>query len=52
MKCYRQLVLLIRETVTSYTLTCLVENEKHETLIDGILTLCAEVRLHGDHTTT
>ena len=47
-KRYRQLVLVLRETVSSYTLTCFIENEKHNQLRDSILVLCAEVRSLGD----
>ena len=35
----QQLILLIRETVTSYTFTCLVKSEEHDTLRDGLITL-------------
>lgn len=47
MRRYRQFVLVMRETVSSYTLTCLVENERHETLRDAIVMLCAGVKPHG-----
>lgn len=45
---YRQFILILRETVTSYTVTCLIENERHETLRDALLVLCADIRTHGD----
>ena len=48
MKRYRQLVLVLRETVTSYTLTTFIDSERHECLRDAIITLCAEMRSLGD----
>jgi hypothetical protein len=48
MRRYRQYVLVLRETVSSYTLTTFVNNEKHDTLRDAIIALCSEVTLHGD----
>ena len=36
----RQLVLVIRECTTSYTLTCLIESESASCLRDGIISLC------------
>ncbi len=43
-KRYRQLILVLLETVSSYTLTWFVDSEKHEDLRDNILILCSEVR--------
>ena len=40
----RQSVLLLRETVTSFTTACIIDNEKHETLRDALARLC--VGLH------
>jgi hypothetical protein len=40
----RQLILVLRETVTSFTVTCLVENERRETLRDALIHLCIELR--------
>ena len=48
MKRYKQLVLVLRETVSSYTLTRLIDNERHETLRDAILILCADIKSLGD----
>ena len=48
MKRYGQLVLLLRETVSSYTLTTIIESERHECLREAILTLCEEVKSLGD----
>ena len=48
MKRYRQLILVLRETVSSYTLAFFVENERHECLRDALLALCAEVRALSD----
>nr|XP_022310274.1 uncharacterized protein LOC111115730 isoform X2 [Crassostrea virginica] len=39
----RQLILVLREYVTSYTRTLLIENERHETLREGLLILCSEL---------
>ena len=35
----RQLVLVLRETVSSYTTACIIDNEKHETLRDALVHL-------------
>ena len=40
----RQLILVLRECVTSYTSTLLVEDEKHGTLRDGLIQLCVGLR--------
>lgn len=39
----RQLILLVRECVTSYTSTMLIEDERRDTLRDGILQLCIPI---------
>ena len=39
----RQLILVLRETVSSYTTACIIENEKHETLRDALARLCLEL---------
>lgn len=39
----RQLILVLREYITSYTRTLLIENERHETLREGLLILCLEL---------
>jgi hypothetical protein len=44
MKRYRQLIIVLRETVTSYTMTKIINSEKHEDLRDAIVTLCADLR--------
>ena len=44
MKRQRQLVFILRETITSYTLTSFIPSEKHSDLRDTILILCAEVK--------
>ena len=44
----RQLILLIRETVTSYTVACMIPNEQHVTLRDAIVVLMSSfVPLEG-----
>lgn len=42
MKRYRQFVLVLRETVSSYTLTCFVPSEKSVDLRDALVTLCSD----------
>ena len=39
----QQLILVLRESVTAYTTACFLENEKHETLRDGLLKLAVEL---------
>lgn len=39
----RQLILVVREYVTSYTRTVLLENERHDSLRDGLIHLCSEM---------
>ena len=41
---HRQLILVIRETVSSYTLTTLIKSEKHEDLRNGLIVLCSQLR--------
>ena len=41
---HRQLILVVRETVSSYTLTTLIKSEKHEDLRNGLLVLCSQLR--------
>ena len=48
MRRYRQHVLVLRETVSSFTLTTLIEDERSDGLRDGLLFLCSEVRCLGD----
>ena len=44
----RQLVLVLRECVTSFTATTLIEDERHLTLRDAIIRLCVQMRpLYG-----
>ena len=46
----RQLILVVRECVTSYTAALHVEDEKHNTLRDTLIRLCIEIRpLDGPH---
>ena len=39
----RQLILVLHEYITSSTRTLLIENERHETLREGLLILCSEL---------
>ena len=48
MRRYRQFVLVLRETVSSFTLTTLIDSERSNDLRDGLLFLCSEVRCLGD----
>ncbi len=40
---YRQCILVVRETVSSYTLTSFIPSEKHEDLRDALVVLCSEL---------
>ena len=40
----RQFILVLRETVTSYTSSLLVEDERHQTLRDALIQLCIQMR--------
>ena len=40
----RQLILVIRECVTSFTATTLMEDERHNTLRDALIRLCVQMR--------
>ncbi|MCG7876681.1 MAG: RNase H-like domain-containing protein [Candidatus Thiodiazotropha endolucinida] len=39
----RQLILVLRETISSYTVACIIENEKHDTMRDALARLCLEL---------
>ena len=43
-KRYRQLILVVRETTTSYTASCLLDDERRESVRIGLLRLCLELR--------
>ena len=51
-KRYCQLILVLRETVSSYTRTSLIESEKREHLRDGLLILSVGLRSLCDHGVT
>jgi hypothetical protein len=40
----RQMILVVRETVTSFTTTCLISNERRETLRDALIQSCITIR--------
>jgi hypothetical protein len=40
----RQNILVVRECVTSYTKACIIDDERRDTLRDGIIFLCADLR--------
>ena len=43
-KCNRQLVLVLRENTNSFTASCIIDNERHDTLRDALIRLCIEMR--------
>ena len=46
----RQLILILRETTTSYTSSCIIEDEKGPTLRDHLIQLCLGMRsINGPH---
>ncbi|XP_060598210.1 uncharacterized protein LOC132751998 [Ruditapes philippinarum] len=48
MKRNKQLVLVLRETSTSYTVASIVENERRDTIRDSLVCLCTELHpIHG-----
>ena len=42
-KCNRQLVLVLRENTTSFTASCIIDDERHDTLRDALIRLCIEM---------
>lgn len=44
----RQLIIVLREDVTSYTATCLVDDERRGTLRNALIHLCVDLRPLGD----
>ncbi|CAB3978164.1 Hypothetical predicted protein [Paramuricea clavata] len=44
MKRNKQLILVVRETTTSFTTSCIIENECHDTLRANLIFLCLELR--------
>ena len=40
----KQFILVLRECVTSYTISTLLPNERHDTLRDGLISLCINTR--------
>ena len=40
----RQCILVLRECTSSYTASCLIPDEKHHTLRDGLARLCIDLR--------
>ena len=44
MKRNKQLILVVRETTTSFTTSCIIENERHDTLRASLIFLCLELR--------
>lgn len=43
LKCEKQVILVLRETVTSFTSACIINNEKHGTLRDALAFLSVEL---------
>ncbi|XP_067664175.1 uncharacterized protein [Haliotis asinina] len=52
MKRFGQLVFVLRETVSSFTITCFIDSERRDDLRSCIISLCACVRHLGDSGTT
>ena len=48
MRRYRQYLFILRETVTSYTTTALVDDERRDTLRNVIITLCSQLGYQAD----
>ncbi len=44
----RQFIFVLRETVSSFTVTCIIPDERHESLRDALIMCCAEIRSLGD----
>jgi len=44
MKRNKQLIFVLRETVTSYTSSCIVDNERHDSLRAALIRMCIELR--------
>jgi hypothetical protein len=40
----RQFLLVLRETTTSFTASCIIDNEQHSTLRDALIRLCIDLR--------
>ena len=52
MKRNKQLIFILRECTTSYTVTCIVENEKGDTLANALVQSCMDLRpLDGPYAT-
>ena len=43
----RQFVLVVRECITSYTRAIIIDNEKHDTLREALITLCTDLHPSG-----
>jgi hypothetical protein len=48
MRRFKQCILVLRETVTSYTLSRIIASERHQDIRDALLVMCAEIRCLGD----
>ena len=46
---YRQHIIVLRESVSSYTLSSLIDGERHDQLRNALLSVCAGLRLLGDN---
>ena len=40
LRCEKQFILVLRESVTSYTLACIIDSKDHITLCNGLIQLC------------
>jgi hypothetical protein len=48
MRRYKQYILVLRETVTSYTRTALIDNERHDTLRNALLIMTSDFKSGND----
>ena len=51
-RCKQQFILVLRESATSFTCACIVDNERHGTLREALLRLCAVLRSPDGPTAT
>jgi hypothetical protein len=49
MRRYKQCILVLRETVTSFTQTAFIDNERHDEVRDALLVLTSAFQSPSDH---
>ena len=52
MRRYKQFIMILRESSSSFTMTSLIDSEKHDHVRDSLLIMCAELRPLGDDQVT